>query len=75
MLEQEPTLDEDRDVLGNVTDGVAEQRAALDAFDEVNAALSAGDGETARLLERQAELAEQIESLDCWSLRAEVTAH
>ena len=75
MLEQEPQLDEERDVMSNVTDGVAEQRAALDGFDEVNRLLSegeeVGEEETARLLARQAELAEAIEKLDCWNLASE----
>ena len=37
MLEQEPHLDESKDVKGNVEDGVAETRALLDRFNELAA--------------------------------------
>src|ERR1700704_5596010 len=36
-LSQEPQLDETKDVLGNVEEGVAETRALLARFDAVNA--------------------------------------
>ena len=35
-LPQEPTLDETKTVLGNVEEGVAEVRALLQRFDEIN---------------------------------------
>src|ERR1044071_4142035 len=35
-LRQEPELDESKDVKGNVEDGVAEQRALLDRFNELS---------------------------------------
>ena len=37
MLEQEPQLDETKDVKGNVEDGVAETKALLDRFNELAA--------------------------------------
>src|SRR5207253_1994763 len=37
MLEQEPQLDETKDVRGNVEDGVAETKALLDRFNELAA--------------------------------------
>ena len=37
MLEQEPHLDEASDVMSNVTDGLLEQKTALERFDEVHA--------------------------------------
>src|SRR3954466_11735649 len=37
LLEQEPRLDEGKDVRGNLEDGVAEQRALLDRFNELSA--------------------------------------
>ncbi|MCW3030953.1 MAG: transporter related protein, partial [Solirubrobacterales bacterium] len=37
MLEQEPKLDERKDVRGNVQDGVAETKALLDRFNELAA--------------------------------------
>ena len=40
MLEQEPQLDEDRDVLSNIMDGVSEQRDLLERFEEINERLA-----------------------------------
>src|SRR5689334_16394006 len=37
LLEQEPQLDEDKDVKGNVEDGVAETKARRDRFNELAA--------------------------------------
>ncbi|HET9105382.1 MAG TPA: ATP-binding cassette domain-containing protein, partial [Solirubrobacteraceae bacterium] len=37
MLEQEPLLDESKDVRGNVEEGVAETKALLDRFNELAA--------------------------------------
>src|SRR4051812_21089037 len=62
LLEQEPQLDEDKDVRGNVEDGVAEQRALLDRFNELSANYS---DETA---DEFAKLQEQIDAVDAWNL-------
>jgi ATP-binding cassette ChvD family protein len=73
MLEQEPTIDDERDVMSNVTDGVMEQRNALARFDEVNSLLSTAGGTAAEaLLAEQSELSERLEALDCWNLATEV---
>src|SRR6266513_6025242 len=40
LLEQEPQLDEAKDVRGNVEDGVRELRALLDRFNELSASYS-----------------------------------
>src|SRR5438309_7225208 len=40
LLEQEPQLDESKDVRGNVEDGVRELRALLDRFTELSASYS-----------------------------------
>jgi energy-dependent translational throttle protein EttA len=63
LLEQEPQLDEDKDVRGNVEDGVAEQRALLDRFNELSANYSE---ETA---DEFARLQEQIDAVDAWNLQ------
>ena len=73
MLSQEPQLDEDRDVMSNVTDGLMEQRTLLERFDKVNAQLEAGDYSD-ELLEEQASLTETLERLDCWSIDAQVAS-
>ncbi len=62
MLEQEPALDESKDVLGNVQEGVAETKALLDRFNELAANYS---DETAEEFGR---IQAQIEAADAWNL-------
>ena len=62
MLEQEPQLDELKDVRGNVEDGVAETRALLDRFNELAANYS---DETA---DEFARLQDRIDAADAWNL-------
>jgi sulfate-transporting ATPase len=62
LLEQEPHLDESKDVRGNVEDGVAETRALLDRFNHLAANYS---DETADEFGR---LQEQIDAADAWNL-------
>jgi ATP-binding cassette ChvD family protein len=62
LLEQEPALDESKDVRGNVEEGVAETRALLDRFNELSMNYS---DETADEFGR---LQEQIDAVDGWNL-------
>jgi sulfate-transporting ATPase len=62
MLEQEPQLDESKDVRGNVEDGVAETKALLDRFNELAANYS---DETAEEFGR---IQAKIEAADAWNL-------
>jgi ATP-binding cassette ChvD family protein len=70
FLPQEPQLDPDRDVRGNVEGAVAGQRALLTQFEELNARFAEpmDDNEMARLLEKQGNLQERIDSLGLWEL-------
>jgi ATP-binding cassette ChvD family protein len=69
-LSQEPELDADKDVRGNVEDGVAEKRALLDRFNELSARFAEpmSDDEMQTLLEEQGEVQDRIERTDAWSL-------
>ncbi|MCB0870035.1 MAG: energy-dependent translational throttle protein EttA [Solirubrobacterales bacterium] len=62
MLEQEPHLDESKDVRGNVEDGVREIKDLLDRFNELAANYS---DETA---DEFAKLQAKIDAVDAWSL-------
>jgi len=62
MLEQEPALDETKDVRANVEDGVRELRDLLDRFNELAANYSE---ETA---DEFARLQDRIEAADAWNL-------
>jgi len=66
LLEQEPHLDEGKDVRGNVEDGVAGTRALLDRFNELAANYS---DETADEFGR---LQAQIDAADAWNLDTNV---
>jgi ATP-binding cassette ChvD family protein len=69
-LQQEPQLDQKKDVLGNVTDGVAETRALLDRFEEVSTKLGevTDSDEMERLIEEQAKLQDRIDASNAWEL-------
>ncbi len=62
LLEQEPQLDESKDVRGNVEEGVAETKALLDRFNELSMNYS---DETA---DEFARVQEQIDAVDGWNL-------
>jgi len=62
LLEQEPQLDADKDVRGNVEDGVRELRDLLDRFNELAANYSE---ETA---DEFARLQDRIDAADAWQL-------
>ncbi|MGM0556518.1 MAG: energy-dependent translational throttle protein EttA [Myxococcota bacterium] len=69
FLKQEPELDSDLDVRGNIEQGLAEIRELLDEYEEVSAKFAeVGPDEMDALIERQAELQDQIEAADGWNL-------
>ncbi|MQX38137.1 energy-dependent translational throttle protein EttA [Roseospira navarrensis] len=73
-LAQEPHLDESKDVMGNVMDGVAEVKALMDRFEEVSAKFAevTDDDEMNALMAEQAELQEKIDAADAWDIQRQV---
>ena len=69
-LPQEPELDPDKDVRGNVEDGVAETKALLDRFNEISMQFAEpmSDDEMNALLEEQGKLQDAIDSVGAWEL-------
>jgi energy-dependent translational throttle protein EttA len=69
-LPQEPQLDPGKDVRGNVMEGVREQQALLDQFNDISAKFAEpmDDEQMNRLLEKQGNLQERIDSLGLWEL-------
>ncbi len=67
-LPQEPQLDPTKDVVGNVADGVGEQRDLLVRFNEVCAAFADPDADFDALLNEQATLQTRIDALGAWDL-------
>ncbi len=69
-LPQEPELDLEKDVLGNVEEGVAEVRGLLQAFEDLSAKFAEPmeDDEMSALLEKQGALQDQIDAVGGWEL-------
>jgi energy-dependent translational throttle protein EttA len=69
-LPQEPQLDPAKDVRGNVMEGVKEQQALLDQFNQISAQFAEpmDDEQMTRLLEKQGNLQERIDALGLWEL-------
>jgi energy-dependent translational throttle protein EttA len=67
-LPQEPQLDPDKDVRGNVEEGVAETKALLDQFNAVSAQFAEPDADFEKLMAEQAELQEKIDACNAWEL-------
>ena len=69
LLEQEPVLDADKTVLGNVMDGVGEIADLLTDYDAVLAGWSDADADYEKLGERQADVVRRIEAAGAWDLK------
>ena len=68
FLSQEPQLDPDKDVLGNVSEGVGETKALVDRFNAVCAAMGEPDADFDALLSEQAALQDKIDAAGAWDL-------
>jgi sulfate-transporting ATPase len=68
FLSQEPELDPTKDVLGNVSDGIAATKALVDRFNEVCAAFAEPDADFEALLAEQAQLQDKIDAAGAWDL-------
>jgi len=68
LLEQEPWLDAEKDVRGNVEDGVRELRDVLDRFNAISARFAEPDADFDVLLAEQAEVQDVIDRADAWQL-------
>lgn len=67
-LPQEPQLDPTKDVVGNVADGVGEQRDLVARFNEVCAMMADPEADFDALLSEQADLQTKIDALGAWDL-------
>ena len=72
ILLQEPPLNENLDVRGNVEEAVKPLRDALTRFEEVSAAMGEPDADFDALMAEQGELMEVIENHDGWELDARI---
>ncbi|MBK1690830.1 energy-dependent translational throttle protein EttA [Ectothiorhodospira mobilis] len=67
-LPQEPQLDPDKDVRGNVEDGVAEIKALVDRFNAIAEEFADPDADFETLLAEQAKLQDRIDAAGAWDL-------
>src|ERR1700730_14157591 len=67
---QEPALDPDKDVFGNVIEGLAEVKAIVERFEAVSARFAEAlePEEMEALIAEQGELQEKIDQADAWEL-------
>jgi energy-dependent translational throttle protein EttA len=70
FLHQEPKLNASKTVLGNVEDGVAEIKALLTRYDEVNAKLGEdlSPEEMEKVMDEQARIQDRIDAANAWDL-------
>jgi ATP-binding cassette ChvD family protein len=70
FLSQEPVLDPNKDVAGNVMEGLAETKALLERFEAVSARFAEDlePDEMEALIAEQGELQEKIDHADAWEL-------
>src|SRR5580700_3021156 len=68
FLSQEPQLDPDKDVRGNVLDGVRDVADLLDRFEAITQKFEDPDADFDALLAQQGELQEKIDAANGWEL-------
>ena len=73
-LPQEPRLDPSKTVKGNVEEGVAETKAVLDRYDELNMKLGEdlSPGEMDKVLQEQGRLQDRIDATNAWDIDSQL---
>jgi ATP-binding cassette ChvD family protein len=72
ILLQEPHLDETKNVIDNVKEGVAETVAMLARFDEISAEMANPDADYDTLLAEMGNLQEQLDHRNAWELDSQL---
>ena len=72
ILMQEPTLNESKNVIDNVKEGVAETVAMLDRFNAITEELANPDADYDKLLAEMGELQEQLDHRNAWELDSQL---
>jgi ATP-binding cassette ChvD family protein len=72
ILLQEPPLNEEKTVLGNVEEGAGEIKAKLDRYNEISAEMADPDADYDALLEEMGKLQEEIDHADAWDLDSQL---
>ena len=72
ILLQEPPLNESKNVLENVQEGVAETMAMLNRFNEISAEMANPDADYDKLLTEMGNLQEQLDHRNAWDLDSQL---
>jgi ATP-binding cassette ChvD family protein len=72
ILSQEPRLNEEKTVLENVQEGVADTMAKIDRFNEISVELADPDADYDKLLAEMGVLQDQIDHLNAWDLDSQL---
>ncbi|MHA3837984.1 energy-dependent translational throttle protein EttA [Terrabacter sp. AAH1] len=72
ILLQEPPLNEEKTVLGNVEEGAGEIKAKLDRYNEISAEMADPDANYDALLAEMGKLQEDIDHADAWDLDSQL---
>jgi sulfate-transporting ATPase len=74
FLPQDPRVDPSKDVLGNVEEGVAETRALLKRFDELNEKMAGelSEAESDKLMAEYQKVQDAIEAANAWELDRQI---
>ncbi|MCA5893352.1 energy-dependent translational throttle protein EttA [Isoptericola sp. NEAU-Y5] len=72
ILLQEPPLNEEKTVLGNVEEAVGPIKAKIDRFNEISALMAEPDADFDTLLAEMGTLQEEIDAADAWDLDSQL---
>ena len=72
ILLQEPPLNENKTVLGNVEEGVAEMKAKLDRFNEIGEEMASPDADFDALMAEMGTLQTELDAANAWALDAQL---
>jgi ATP-binding cassette ChvD family protein len=72
ILLQEPPLNEDKTVLGNVEEGLGQIKAEVDRFNAISIEMGEPDADFETLMEEMGHLQEKIDAADAWDLDSQL---
>ena len=72
ILLQEPPLNEDKTVLGNVEEGVAEIKSKLDRYNEISSAMADPDADFDALMAEMGTLQDALDAANAWDLDSQL---
>ena len=72
ILLQEPPLNEEKTVLGNVEEGVGEIKGKLDRYNQISEEMANPDADFDALMEEMGKLQEAIDAANAWDLDSQL---